>query len=217
LTEPSENAVKSDLGKPSTTLQQSGPEPVVQKSIAEPIIQHGLAALALDGTTSVKPDGGEALGAGTKALTPLAFLRAVMRHPDTPVHVRMKVASIIAPYFHAKVTPPGESEAEYVVDDQYGFSVEPVLVKNLRDTLNALHDLPNYWTKGEGSYGQQQDVLTKRLALAKKSLRCPEIYRWEDLAKDQGRLSQLAAKRKAQGLTPAKDAEEIHLTARVLI
>ena len=214
LTEPSENAGKSDLGKPSTALQQSGPEPVAQKSIAEPIAQHGLAALALAGTTSVKPVGGEALGAGTKALTPLAFLRAVMRHPDTPVPLRMTVASIIAPYFHAKATPEGESEAEFVVDDQYGFSVESVLAKTLRDTQKALHDLPHWWTKGEGSYEQQQDVLRKRLALAKKSLRCAQSYRWEDLAKDERRLSQLAAKRNAQGVTPEEDVEEIHLTAR---
>ena len=74
--------------------------------------------------------------------------------------------------------------------------------------------MPRWWTKGEGSYEEQQDVLRKRLAVAKKSLRCPETYRWEDLAKDNGRLSQLAAKREAQGLTPPEDAEEIHLTAR---
>jgi hypothetical protein len=219
--EPSAGAGESDLGEPSMrhdvvepALQQSGPEPVAQQSAAEPIVQHGSAALALAGAARVKPEGGEAQGAGTKALTPLVFLRAVMRHPDTPVHLRMKVASIIAPYFHAKAAPPGESEAEYVVDDQYGFSVEPELAKNLRDTQRAQDDLPRCWTKGEGSYEQQQDVLRKRLALAKKSLRCPETYRWEDLAKDQGRLSQLAASRKAQDLTPAEDAEEIHLTAR---
>jgi hypothetical protein len=111
--EPSEGAGESDLGGPS--------------------MRHA----------RVEPEGGEAQGAGMKAVTPLAFLRAVMRHPDTPVPLRMKVASIIAPYLHAKATPPEESEADYVVDDQYGFSVEPAQAKNLRDAL-----------EGKGSYPQ---------------------------------------------------------------
>jgi hypothetical protein len=218
LTEPSEGLGKSEVGErhdmAEPALLQSGPGPVAQQSAAEPIVKHGAAALALAAVARVKPEGGEAQGAGTKALTPLAFLRAVMRHPDTPVHVRMKVALIIAPYLHAKPTQQGESKDEYVVDDQYGFSVEPVLAKNLWDTQNALHDLPNWWIKGEGTYEQQQEVLEKQLALAKKSLRCPETYRWEDLAKDNARLSLLSAKRKAQDLTPVEEAEELHLTAR---
>ena len=205
MTEPSEGPGQPD-------------EPVAQPGAAEPSIQPGSAAPALQtalaDAEAAKPTGGEAQGAGAKALTPLSFLRAVMRHRDTPMHLRLRVASILAPYLHAKATPEAESEAEFVVNDQFGFSVEPGLAKNLRDTEKALHDLPRWWTKGEGSYEEQQDVLRKRLAVAKKSLRCPETYRWEDLAKDNGRLSQLAAKREAQGLTPPEDAEEIHLTAR---
>lgn len=134
-----------------------------------------------------------------------------MRHRDTPMHLRLRVASVLAPYLHAKAIPEAESEAEFVVDDEYGFSVEPGLAKNLRDTQKALDDL---LTKGQGSHEQQKDVLIKRLALAKKTLRCADAYRWDDLARDQKRLSKLAAKRKAQGLTPAEDAEQIHLTAR---
>ncbi len=163
----------------------------------EPVVQAGAA--------------GEAQGAGAKALTPLAFLRAVMRHPDTPMHLRLRVASVLAPYLHAKAIPEAESEAEFVVDDEYGFSVEPGLAKNLRDTQKALDDL---LTKGQGSHEQQKDVLIKRLALAKKALRCADAYRWADLAQDKERLSYLAAKRKAQGLTPVEGAEQIHLTAR---
>jgi uncharacterized protein YnzC (UPF0291/DUF896 family) len=208
--------------QPGLTEPSEGPgppdEPVAQPGAAEPSIQPGSAAPALQtalaGAEAAKPTGGEAQGAGAKALTPLAFLRAVMRHRDTPMHLRLRVASILAPYLHAKATPEAESEAEFVVEDQYGFSVEPGLAKNLMDTEKALYELPHWWTKGEGSYEEQQDVLRKRLALAKKSLRCPETYRWQDLAKDNGRLSQLAAKRKAQGLTPPEDAEEIHLRAR---
>jgi hypothetical protein len=207
LTEPC--AGESDLGEPSLrhdvaepALQQNDLEPLAQQSAAEPIVQQFSAGLALPGAARVRLEGGEARGAGTKTSRPLAFLRAVMRHPDTPVALRMKVASVIAPYLHPKAAPAGESETEYVVDDQYGFSVEPAQAKNLRDALEA-----------KGSYLQLQDLI-KRFELAKKSLRCPEIYRWDDLAKDHRRLSQLEAKRKAQGLTPAEVAERFHLTAR---
>ena len=179
--------LQPDLTEPSEGTDQ----PV------EPVVQAGAA--------------GEAQGAGAKALTPLAFLRAVMRHPDTPMHLRLRVASVLAPYLHARAIPEAESEAEFVVDDEYGFSVEPGLAKNLRDTQKALDDL---LTKGQGSHEQQKDVLIKRLALAKKALRCADAYRWADLAQDKERLSYLAAKRKAQGLTPVEGAEQIHLTAR---
>ncbi len=204
LTEPSEGKGEPD-------------EPVAQPGAAKPGLQHGSAApvllAALAGAEAAKPPGGEAQRAGAKALTPLAFLRAVMRHPDTPVHLRLKVASIIAPYFHAKASEP-ESE-EFVIEDQYGFSVEPGLAMDLRDTQKALDNLATWWTKGEGSFEQQQDVLRGRLAEAKNSLHCPKAYHWDDLAKDQTRHSDLAEKRQAQGLTPPEDAEEIHLTARI--
>jgi hypothetical protein len=202
LTEPSEGT-----GEPV--------DPVAQPGAAECNVQHGSAAPALQtalaGAEAAKPTGGEAQGAGAKALTPLAFLRAVMRHPDTPMQLRLRVASVLAPYLHAKAIPEAESEAEFVVDDEYGFSVEPGLAKNVRDTQKASDDL---LTKGQGSHEQQKDVLIKRLALAKEALRCADAYRWGDLAQDRKRLSYLAAKRKAQALTPAEDAEQIHLTAR---
>jgi hypothetical protein len=188
-------------------------QPVEPAGAAETHVQHGSAAPALQtglaGAEAAKPTGGA--GAGAKALTPLGFLRAVMRHPDTPMHLRLRVASVLAPYLHAKAIPEAESEAEFVVDDEYGFSVEPRLAKNLRNTQKALDDL---LTKGQGGQEQQKDVLIKRLALAKEALRCADAYRWDDLAQDQERLSYLAAKGKAQGLTPAEDVEQIHLTAR---
>ncbi len=198
-----------------------------QPGAAETNGQHGSAApglqTALACAETAKPSGGA--GAGAKALTPLGFLRAVMRHPDTPMHLRLRVASVLAPYLHAKAIPEAESEAEFVVEDEYGFSVEPGLAKDLRDTQKALDDLltkgqdgheqlDDLRTKGRGSHEQQKDVLIKRLALAKEALRCADAYRWDDLAQDKERLYYLAAKRKAQGLTPAEDAEQIHLAAR---
>jgi hypothetical protein len=106
LTEPTEGT-----GQPA--------EPVAQPGATAPNAQHGSAApaAALADAEAAKPASGEARGAGAKALTPLAFLRAVMRHPDTPMHLCLKVASVLAPYLHAKAIPEAESEADFVVVD----------------------------------------------------------------------------------------------------
>jgi hypothetical protein len=100
-------------------------QPVEPVGAAETHVQHDSAApglqTALADAEAARPTGGA--GAGTKALTPLAFLRAAMRHPDTPMHLRLRVASVLAPYLHAKAIPEAESEAEFEVDDEYGFSV----------------------------------------------------------------------------------------------
>jgi hypothetical protein len=218
----SEGVGQPDFAEPSVQqdvtecAQQGVAEPAAQHGVAGPVVQDGSAAPALQPALAeaAKAGDGERPAASAKALTPLAFLRAVMRHSDTPIHLRMKVASIIAPYFHPRAIPEGESEPEFEIDDQYGFSVEPALLKKLRDTKKALDDLDQSWTKGEGSYEQQHNVLMERLAVAKKSLRCADTYGWEDLAKDESRLVELAPKRRTQALTPAEDAEEIHLTAR---
>lgn len=59
-------------------------------------------------------------------------------------------------------------------------------------------------------------LIWKRLAEEKKALRCPEGYRWEDVGKDGRRLAELDQKRKDGELTPQEEAEDLHLTARVL-
>jgi hypothetical protein len=148
-------------------------------------------------------------------LTPLQFLYAVLRHPDTPPPLRMKVASILMPYSHGRPAA-AEEKPEFVIDDQYGFEVDPEVARKLRDGKKALDALPSSGTTSEGSDKRRRDALTQELAEAKKLLHCPEDYRWKDLKEDQTRLFALAKIRKVQGLSPEEDAEEIHLTARVL-
>ncbi len=62
-------------------------------------------------------------------VTPLGFLLGVMRDADTPPHLRIRVAGMVAPYVHAKrvTADPSENPVEttVVVDDPYGFKIDP--------------------------------------------------------------------------------------------
>jgi hypothetical protein len=62
--------------------------------------------------------------------SPLAFLMGVMRDPDAPPHLRVQVARAIAPYVHWK---SGLSQPEVVIDDEYGFVIDPAAARALRD------------------------------------------------------------------------------------
>jgi hypothetical protein len=148
----------------------------------------------------------------------MGFLRALMRHPDVPMHLRLEVAAVLAPYIHARPLPaPRPQEpASFEIGDDFGFTVDPVLAKTLYDLNQALHDLPHRSMKDQDSYLEQRDELEKKIAAARTALRCPDGYRWKDVASDQQRLNELAKKRKAGGLKPPEEAEALHLNARVL-
>lgn len=167
------------------------------------------AATQIPGT----PNG--AAAAKLERVGPITFLRALMRHPDTPMHLRLQVALILAPYLHARplAAPPGEDTFE--IEDECGFSVDPALAKSLYELQQALLT-PQRWMKGQGSYAEQRAVLMKKLAEQKKRLRCPEGYRWEDVDRDRHRLNELSQRRKDGELAPQEKAEELHLNARVL-
>ena len=62
--------------------------------------------------------------------SPLAFLMGAMRGPDAPPGLRIQVARAITPYVHGKL---GTAPAEVVVDDEYGFVIDPVAAREIRD------------------------------------------------------------------------------------
>jgi hypothetical protein len=62
--------------------------------------------------------------------SPLAFLLGVKRDPDAPARLRIQVARAITPYVHGKL---GTAPAEVVIDDEYGFVIDPVAARALRD------------------------------------------------------------------------------------
>jgi hypothetical protein len=210
------------LGQVEVTVEHQVPAPALDQSTAEATAANDAAATPSlqpatpdTGNETAKRADDQRRKAEAKALTPLQFLHAVLRHPDTPPPLRMKVASILMPYSHGRAAP-AEEKPEFAIDDQYGFEVDPEVARKLRDGKKALDALPRSGTTSEGSDKRRRDALTQDLAEAKKLLHCPEGYRWKDLKMDQTRLLELAEIRKVQGLSPEEDAEEIHLTARAL-
>ena len=75
-------------------------------------------------------------------VTPLGFLLGVMRDADAPPHLRIRVAPMVAPYVHAKRVTADASEnpveTAVVVDDPYGFKIEPAVARVLRDDTQRL-------------------------------------------------------------------------------
>jgi hypothetical protein len=162
------------------------------------------------------PDDERPASAKLKRVSPTGFLRAVMRHPEVPMHLRLEVAAILAPYFHAKPlpAPPPQHLEAFEIEDDFGFTVDLALAKTLYDLQQASDNLSHQTTKDQGSYLEQRDELEKKLTAAKKPLRCPDRYRWEDVARDQQRLNELG--KKAGGRKPPEEAEALHLNARIL-
>ena len=75
-------------------------------------------------------------------VAPLGFLLGVMRDADAPPHLRIRVAPMVAPYVHAKRVTADASEnpveTAVVVDDPYGFKIEPAVARVLRDDTQRL-------------------------------------------------------------------------------
>jgi hypothetical protein len=167
--------------------------------------------------SDARPAKSTTAAAKTKQIGPMAFLRALMRHRNTPLHLRLEVAGILAPYRHAKPLAALPSQEAFEVEDEFGFNVDLVLAKRLWELKRALDfALPHPAAASARNADEQAAMLWAKLAEEKKALRCPDGYGWEAREKDNRRLAELSEKRKAGTLTPQENAEEIHLTARVL-
>jgi hypothetical protein len=64
-------------------------------------------------------------------MTPLEFLLGVMRDPDTPTNLRLRIASLVARYVHPRHA--AEGPRKIIVDDPTGFKVDPAIATELRD------------------------------------------------------------------------------------
>jgi len=70
-------------------------------------------------------------------LSPLDFFLEVMRDPEAPVHLRTKAARIATPFVHPK---PASRKPALVIEDPYGFDIDPVAARELRDFYKG-----TYW------------------------------------------------------------------------
>jgi hypothetical protein len=147
-------------------------------------------------------------GASGADLLPLDFLLSVMRGPDTLPHLRIRVAAVLAPY----LCPKKAARAEITVDDPYGFTIDPAVAwaisENADDsylTLESPAGVPHI-------ADEKLAKLEPRLAEGIKALKCPEGYGVKEATSDLFRLQRLA---KGAAKTEEKDAEKVHLLARL--
>ena len=150
--------------------------------------------------------------------SPLAFLMGVMRDPDAPPHLRVQVARGIAPYVHWK---SGVSQPEVVIDDEYGFVIDPAAARALRDDDVEKDRLIRtgkfLGTEAERKFRDR--IAEKKKALA-NGVECPTGYTALDAREDEKRVESLQRKRVSQRphkLIAEEDAEEAHLIARVAV
>jgi hypothetical protein len=155
--------------------------------------------------------------ADDQGTTPLGFLLHLMRAPTTPPHLLIRVASIVAPYVHARSTRPVPTEA--TVEDQYGFSIDLEAAKQFRGDRARLdarkRPKPEQCDQAMEATGAEIALLKERVDDAIDRFGCPAGYDGADADDDQERVVALAEKRKTEALTPEEDAEEALIMARV--
>ena len=158
--------------------------------------------------------------------TPLNFLLGVMRHPETPAHLRMKIASIVAPYFHAKRGQDRSGAYELVIEDQFGFVVDPAVARALRDDEWRLYELSQKNLDPSKHGGpltaaeiQERSEIEAQVAETKKTLKCPAGYGPLGPDQDGRRRHKFFCRRISPPphnvLTEEEDAEDAHLAARI--
>lgn len=162
--------------------------------------------------------------------TPLQFMLKVMRDPEAPVDLRIKVARAAAPLVHAKPKMAWREDrgdkAGGAVRDTDEFAIDIEEAKSLRDIEHRLDALlrKRYGPNGRPLTAAEIEEKSELCALISKraaALICPPSYGPQDAMKDRNRLHQLDCKRLSPPscgggeLKAAEDEEEAFLTARV--
>jgi len=164
-----------------------------------------------------KPEAG-----GGGGLSPLDFLLGVMSDPAATPRQRVKAAGVAARYKHAlAATEPEATPTVIVVEDKFGFKIDPELARAERDDMQSwrwldgarlLHRDDPDWKKAAK---EKREQIYKRCAERVALLKYPECYTLEDLENDHKRLRQIRkARHGGQELTPKEAAEEVHLSVR---
>jgi hypothetical protein len=159
--------------------------------------------------------------AGSADLAPLAFLISVMNDLDARPPQRIKAARIAAPYLHAR---PHPDQMPIVIEDPFGFDVDPAVARAIRDADLRLTQLfqKRYAQKNVVDEPSPEEIdLKSQIAERVKTLRCPAGYGPKEHLKDRNRLCTLFRRRISpppyNTLTETEDAEEAHLTARIAV
>jgi hypothetical protein len=161
-------------------------------------------------------------------MTPLDFLRGVMRDPDASPDIRIKAAQAAAPYVHTKprqsAHPDDPADCAALFGETDAFTIDTTVAKALRDD----HERLSYLVRKEAApreYGDplsaaeadEESRLQRSIAEKARAIGCPAGYGSREARRDGNRLHQLNCKRISPGgrLTGAEDIEEARLVARV--
>ena len=157
-------------------------------------------------------------GGGAGDLSPLDFLLGVMNDPAATPRQRVKAAGVAARYTHAHAGG-AEAPTMIVLEDKFGFKVDPELARAERDDRLRESSLgvPKKGSAEAGAIEKELEEIRKRRAERVALVTFPASYTYGDREADQKRLQQLYSKRLSRKkLTPEEDAEEAHLAVRVL-
>ena len=147
---------------------------------------------------------------------PLEFLLAVMRSPDTPPGLRLRIASLVARYVHPKQSTDGPPKI--AVEDPTGFSIDPRLAVEFRDANFRYNVVYTMRISQPEHYQREAAGLQTRIAEIQRGLQCPcpSLYGEKQLTRDSDRLNELLRVRHSGlKLSMQQDIEEAWLTARV--
>jgi hypothetical protein len=169
------------------------------------------ATTDFDGAATARRD-------ASPALMPLDFLLGVMRSPETPPALGLKVACITTPYVHKKRATGDLIGRTAGKPDQYDFVVDRATAKEIRDDNRRLVRVLRTRPKHQDKEKRKARALAARLDSRLGSLigPCPTLYGTVEHERDQARLLKLRKRRSRTPLNRAEDAEEAHLTARSL-
>lgn len=159
---------------------------------------------------------------GSEGVSPLNFLLGVMGHPEATPRQRVKAATVAARYTNPRAGGSAVPAA-VVVEDKFGFKVDPELARAERDDSAREATLEEWYSrKKNSSYKEKVSdhelvQIGKRRAERVARVKFPDGYTSVDRGADRKRLDELNSKRRSgKKLTPEEDAEEAHLTVRVL-
>ena len=157
-------------------------------------------------------------GSGSGGLTPLDFLLGVMNDPAATPRQRVKAVRVAARYKHP-YAGGAEGPSVIVVEDKFGFKIDPELARAERDDRLRESRLGGF-KKGSAEAKAAEpklEQIRKRRAERVALVQFRDGYRYQDREADQKRLQELYSKRcSRRKLTPEEEAEEAHLAVRVL-
>ncbi len=161
-------------------------------------------------------------GPGAADLMPLDFLLSVMNDPDATPQQRIKAVRVAARYKHALADA---GEMPIVIEDKFGFKIDPALARSIRDDEVRNKDL---WYSGtvlrdasspDQAYRREREAMAARSTEYRKALEaveCPAAYTALEADKDRTRVSEFyKRRRRLEKLTREENIEEAHLFARL--